>query len=391
MDLIDDDELNQKLQSINKKIDEDLNKSCQSVLQKIDEIKYKLSDNSISFIQEKKIFLRKFYEKKYNIIPKIQMIPENNDNHLNYFINVVLFILANIETLSQFCLEEKYKEILKKLGNNETHFITLFIDLIKNMYIAKNNNINITPIHNFLKSEINKDYISYECQNPSILINKILDYLEKDIKKTNEKNVITNNFSANLKTMKMCIKCQILTEINTEKKFIIDLYVKQTVKKDLPEEMVSIQKDLLKDEQLEKKKFPCPTCKQNMTVYRTIENSKNYLIFNIDRNKNVQNPIKIKYSTELKLTEEKDYDHVYELILALTDKNINILNQNANNNNINDQVNCVLFFKNFIKDKWYILVNGIYKDFHGNIKDELNKRTPNILIYKKKSIKYGKQ
>ena len=34
--------------------------------------------------------------------------------------------------------------------------------------------------------------------------------------------------------------------------------------------------------------------------------------------------MKIKYSTELKLTEEKndkEYEHEYELILALTDKN----------------------------------------------------------------------
>ena len=387
MDFI-DDELNQKLLSINKKNIDAFNKSCQNVFQKIDEIKYKLSDNAISFIQEKKHFLRQFYEKRYNIIPKIQMIPEDNNN-LNYFFNVVFFILANIETLTQFCLEEKYKEILKKLGNNGNHFITLFIDLIKNMYISKNNNINIAPIHAFLKSEINKDFISYDCQNPAILINKILDYLKKDIKKTDERNIITNNFSANLKTMKMCIKCKLIIEITTEKKFVIDLYVKETVKGDLKEDLNSIQKNLLKDEQLEKKHFPCPTCNQNMTVFRTIENSKNYLIFNIERNKNVKNPIKIKYLTNLILTEEKDYDHEYELILALTDKNINILNPN-DNNNINDQVNCVLFFKNFINNKWYCLTNGIYKDFDGNIIDELNKKNPNILIYKKKSIKYGK-
>lgn len=94
----------------------------------------------------------------------------------------------------------------------------------------------------------------------------------------------------------------------------------------------------------------------------------------------MENPIKIKYSTELKLTEEKndkEYEHEYELILALTDKN-------------NEQNNYILFFKNFINDKWYKLFNGKNEDIKENIKDEINKTNPNILIYKKKFIKLGK-
>ena len=42
-----------------------------------------------------------------------------------------------------------------------------------------------------------------------------------------------------------------------------------------------------------------------MTIFRAIDNPKNYLIFNINRNAQLKNPIKIKYSTVLKLTEEK--------------------------------------------------------------------------------------
>ena len=383
-----DDALDERLNSINQKFIEDIKKLTQKTFEQLEDTKYELTNICSLNMQEKKIFFKKFFEKKYNMIPKIQIVPENNNNNdLNYFINVVLFIFANLENVAQFCLEEKYKEILKKLDNNNNNFIVLFIDLIKNMYITKNNNINIEPIHNFLKSELNKDFISYLCQNPSILINKLLEYLYKDIKKTNERNIIKNNFLSTLKTMKFCTKCKLLIEIQTEKKFVMNLYLKETINKEIHEEMKSILKPLLLDEQLETKKFPCLTCKQDMTVYRTIENPKNYLIFNIEKSEKLKNPIKMKYSTNLKLTEvknEKEYEFEYELIMALTDKKTNVLNSKDNNNIINEQYNCALYFKNFIKDDWHRLINGKYEHFKGNIKNELNEKKPNILIYKKK-------
>jgi len=383
-----DDALDERLNLINQKFIEDMKKLTQKTFEQLEDTKYELTNICSLNMQEKKIFFKKFFEKKYNMIPKIQIVPENNnDNGLNYFINVVLFIFANLENLAQFCMEEKYKEILKKLDNNNNNFIVLFIDLIKNMYITKNNNINIEPIHNFLKSELNKDFISYLCQNPSILINKLLEYLYKDIKKTNERNIIKNNFLSTLKTMKFCTKCKLLIEIQTEKKFVMNLYLKETINKEIHEEMKSILKPLLLDEQLETKKFPCLTCKQDMTVYRTIENPKNYLIFNIEKSEKLKNPIKMKYSTNLKLTEvknEKEYEFEYELIMALTDKKTNVLNPKDNNNIINEQYNCALYFKNFIKDDWHRLINGKYEHFKGNIKNELNEKKPNILIYKKK-------
>lgn len=384
-----DDALDERLNSINQKFIEDIKKLTQKTFEQLEDTKYELTNICSLNMQEKKIFFKKFFEKKYNMIPKIQIVPENNNNNdLNYFINVVLFIFANLENVAQFCLEEKYKEILKKLdNNNNNNFIVLFIDLIKNMYITKNNNINIEPIHNFLKSELNKDFISYLCQNPSILINKLLEYLYKDIKKTNERNIIKNNFLSTLKTMKFCTKCKLLIEIQTEKKFVMNLYLKETINKEIHEEMKSILKPLLLDEQLETKKFPCLTCKQDMTVYRTIENPKNYLIFNIETSEKLKNPIKMKYSTNLKLTEvknEKEYEFEYELIMALTDKKTNVLNPKDNNNIINEQYNCALYFKNFIKDDWHRLINGKYEHFKGNIKNELNEKKPNILIYKKK-------
>ena len=384
-----DDALDERLNSINQKFIEDIKKLTQKTFEQLEDTKYELTNICSLNMQEKKIFFKKFFEKKYNMIPKIQIVPENNNNNdLNYFINVVLFIFANLENVAQFCLEEKYKEILKKLdNNNNNNFIVLFIDLIKNMYITKNNNINIEPIHNFLKSELNKDFISYLCQNPSILINKLLEYLYKDIKKTNERNIIKNNFLSTLKTMKFCTKCKLLIEIQTEKKFVMNLYLKETINKQIHEEMKSILKPLLLDEQLETKKFPCLTCKQDMTVYRTIENPKNYLIFNIEKSEKLKNPIKMKYSTNLKLTEvknEKEYEFEYELIMALTDKNTKVLNPKDNNNIINEQYNCALYFKNFIKDDWHRLINGKYEHFKGNIKNELNEKKPNILIYKKK-------
>ena len=132
MDIV-DDELNKKLKAIKKQIDEGIKNSFKNSAQKTEEIKNELINNYNFGIQEKKIFIKKFFEKEYNMIPKIQLIPDNM-NDLNYFINAILLMLANLETISQFCLEEKYKEITRKLPQkNDDYFIVLFI--IKNLLV----------------------------------------------------------------------------------------------------------------------------------------------------------------------------------------------------------------------------------------------------------------
>jgi len=120
-----------------------------------------------------------------------------------------------------------------------------------------------------------------------------------------------------------------------------------------------------------------------MNLSKSVENLKKYLIININREKESQNLIKLKYSS-LKLKGVDNKDNNFELISALCDINTNTGNiepnelKKINEKNGND---FKIFFKNFINDKWY--ANTEMKE-EIDIEKVLNEECkPNILIYKR--------
>ena len=372
-----DKELKDKLESIKKIFDERYKNSLKNINEKINGLKKYISDN------------KKLNENnRLNIIPKIRLIPsmDNPNELLNYFINVILFIFANLEITNELCLGEEYKEILKKLPQNgEKCFTNLFIDLVSNMKI-KNGNIDYQPIHNYLKNELKENYLN---QNPKFLIRKFLIMIENDINKVNLlKNIITDNFCFVLKKIKTCNKCKLNILISEEKKISADLFLKKSVSiKDMPKELKSNLKNLLLEKHM---KLFCPKCNENMDAYMKIEEPKKYLIFNLNKDEKIKNTMKLIYSNNINLTEEKDgkkYKYEYELISALANKKIKINDKDIID--INEQNKYILFMKNYINNKWYKYVNGKQKDIIGNIQEEINSKNPNILIYKQKSIKFG--
>jgi len=372
-----DKKLKDKLESIKKIFDERYKNSLKNINEKINGLKKYISDN------------KKLNENnRLNIIPKIRLIPsmDNPNELLNYFINVILFIFANLEITNELCLGEEYKEILKKLPQNgEKCFTNLFIDLVSNMKI-KNGNIDYQPIHNYLKNELKENYLN---QNPKFLIRKFLIMIENDINKVNLlKNIITDNFCFVLKKIKTCNKCKLNILISEEKKISVDLFLKKSVSiKDMPKELKSNLKNLLLEKHM---KLFCPKCNENMDAYMKIEEPKKYLIFNLNKDEKIKNTMKLIYSNNINLTEEKDgkkYKYEYELISALANKKIKINDKDIID--INEQNKYILFMKNYINNKWYKYVNGKQKDIIGNIQEEINSKNPNILIYKQKSIKFG--
>lgn len=372
-----DKEIKDKLESIKKIFDERYKNSLKNINEKINGLKKYISDN------------KKLNENnRLNIIPKIRLIPsmDNPNELLNYFINVILFIFANLEITNELCLGEEYKEILKKLPQNgEKCFTNLFIDLVSNMKI-KNGNIDYQPIHNYLKNELKENYLN---QNPKFLIRKFLIMIENDINKVNLlKNIITDNFCFVLKKIKTCNKCKLNILISEEKKISVDLFLKKSVSiKDMPKELKSNLKNLLLEKHM---KLFCPKCNENMDAYMKIEEPKKYLIFNLNKDEKIKNTMKLIYSNNINLTEEKDgkkYKYEYELISALANKKIKINDKDIID--INEQNKYILFMKNYINNKWYKYVNGKQKDIIGNIQEEINSKNPNILIYKQKSIKFG--
>ena len=372
-----DKKLKDKLESIKKIFDERYKNSLKNINEKINGLKKYISDN------------KKLNENnRLNIIPKIRLIPsmDNPNELLNYFINVILFIFANLEITNELCLGEEYKEILKKLPQNgEKCFTNLFIDLVSNMKI-KNGNIDYQPIHNYLKNELKENYLN---QNPKFLIRKFLITIENDINKVNLlKNIITDNFCFVLKKIRTCNKCKLNILISEEKKISVDLFLKKSVSiKDMPKELKSNLKNLLLEKHM---KLFCPKCNENMDAYMKIEEPKKYLIFNLNKDEKIKNTMKLIYSNNINLTEEKDgkkYKYEYELISALANKKIKINDKDIID--INEQNKYILYMKNYINNKWYKYVNGKQKDIIGNIQEEINSKNPNILIYKQKSIKFG--
>ena len=376
-------------------VDEKLKKKLETIGTEIDK-KYENAKNNINkTMNELTINLKKAKEKidknSINIIPKIKLIPDINNPKevINFFTNAILFLFSNLEIINEFCLGDEHKEILGKLPNkNEKYFIQIFIDLIYNMRKKLNRkNIDYQPIHNYLKDELKDNYLN---QNPKFLIRKFLIMIESDINKTNTKNnIITDNFCLNLKKIKKCNKCNLTILISEEKKLLLDLFQREEENKNDIKELKHELRNLLL-ESVDIKIF-CPKCNVNMDVFMKIEEPKKYLIFNLTKNEKIKNTEKLIYSNNITLTEEKEgkkYNYEYELISALADKNTKI--QDKDNIDINKQNKYILYFKNFINTKWYKLVNGKHEDILGNIQDDINKHNPNILIYKKKLIQFGK-
>lgn len=372
-----DDLLKQKLEAINKESEEAMKNSLNNIKKKIETTTKELKEKAYERIERREKFIKKFFvEPKYNLIPKIYLKPHQN-LQINTFINVILFSLANLETFTEFCLEENYKEILKNLpGKKEESFIVSFISFLKNSREFKNNNHDYKTIHSCLERKLGNNYIS---QDPEFLIRNILDFLVKDLISANKiKNIITNNFQFTLKTIKTCNRCKLLIHISNKEQLLVDLFFKKPEEK-IQERFLSVFKSLLIDKETEDKKEPClGGCGHNMAFSRIIENPKKYLILNLNRKYDPNYEMKLIYSTSLKLTEEKEdikYEHEYDLILALTDKKINDIN------------NYKLYFKNFVNEKWYKYVSGDPQEIQGNIQDDISNQNPNILIYKKKSVK----
>ena len=373
----DNEDLQEKLEAVNKELKEAMENSLNYIKNKIEVTSKELKENAYERIERRERFIKKFFlEKKYNLIPKIYLKSHQN-LQINTFINVVLFSLANLETFTEFCLEENYKEILKKLpGKKEESFIVSFISFIKDSREFKNKNHDYITIHSCLEKKLGNNYMS---QDPEFLIRNILDFLVNDLKSANKiKNIITNNFQFTLKNIKTCSRCELLINISNEEQLLADLFFKKPEEK-IQEPFLSVFKSLLIDKETEDKKEPCiGGCGKNMAFSRIIENHKKYLILNINRKYDPNNEMKLTYSTTLKLTEEKrdiKYEHEYDLILAITDKNIN---------DINDYK---LYLKNFINDTWYKYVSGDPSVIQGNMMDEISNQNPNIFIYKKKSVK----
>ena len=354
-----------------------------NISKKIESSKKEISERLI----EKKNFLKKL--KDIRGIPNIR-IRFNSEINLNYIINPILFCLANLEIFNEFILSEKKQEIFSKF-QGQNSLTVLFFHLLEEMRNINVISTNEISIHNFLGDKLE----NYLTQDPGVIIKSILSLIDEEMKLININienrfsNLIPNNFSITMKTIKKCNACLHKEEISKEKKYVIDLFLFHT-DFNIVEPLQSVFNNLLSEnDELNVDKI-CKMCGYETIIIKEIENLNKYLIINLNREKDPNNTMKLIYSETLNLIEEKEdgtnKKYQYKLISVLSDINSNIKNlamaQQLNIIQIN-KICFKIFFRNFINDKWYKILDNEPPKLFENIEEEINKFMPNILIYKR--------
>lgn len=354
-----------------------------NISKKIESSKKEISERMI----EKKNFLKKL--KDIRGIPNIR-IRFNSEINLNYIINPILFCLANLEIFNEFILSEKKQEIFSKFQGQNSLTILFFhlLEEMRNINVISTNEISI---HNFLGTKLE----NYLTQDPGVIIKSILSLIDEEMKLININienrfsNLIPNNFSITMKTIKKCNACLHKEEISKEKKYVIDLFLFHT-DFNIVEPLQSVFNNLLSEnDELNIDKL-CKRCRYETIIIKEIENLNKYLIINLNREKDPNNTMKLIYSETLNLIEEKEdgtnKKYQYKLISVLSDINSNIKNlaiaQQLSIIQIN-KISFKIFFRNFINDKWYKILDNETPKLFENIEEEINKFMPNILIYKR--------
>jgi hypothetical protein len=354
-----------------------------NISKKIESSKKEISERMI----EKKNFLKKL--KDIRGIPNIR-IRFNSEINLNYIINPILFCLANLEIFNEFILSEKKQEIFSKF-QGQNSLTVLFFHLLEEMRKINVISTNEISIHNFLGDKLE----NYLTQDPGVIIKSILSLIDEEMKLANINienrfsNLIPNNFSITMKTIKKCNACLHKEEISKEKKYVIDLFLFHT-DFNIVEPLQSVFNNLLSEnDELNIDKL-CKRCRYETIIIKEIENLNKYLIINLNREKDPNNTMKLIYSETLNLIEEKEdgtnKKYQYKLISVLSDINSNINNlamaQQLSIIQIN-KISFKIFFRNFINDKWYKILDNEPPKLFENIEEEINKFMPNILIYKR--------
>ena len=354
-----------------------------NISKKIESSKKEISERMI----EKKNFLKKL--KDIRGIPNIR-IRFNSEINLNYIINPILFCLANLEIFNEFILSEKKQEIFSKF-QGQNSLTVLFFHLLEEMRNINVISTNEISIHNFLGDKLE----NYLTQDPGVIIKSILSLIDEEMKLININienrfsNLIPNNFSITMKTIKKCNACLHKEEISKEKKYVIDLFLFHT-DFNIVEPLQSVFNNLLSENDEFNIDKLCKRCRYETIIIKEIENLNKYLIINLNREKDPNNTMKLIYSETLNLIEEKEdgtnKKYQYKLISVLSDINSNIKNlamaQQLSIIQIN-KISFKIFFRNFINDKWYKILDNEPPKLFENIEEEINKFMPNILIYKR--------
>ena len=353
-----DEELNKKLEGINKQIEEALKNSNDRLNQKI-----KLS------IKEFKKKMKKKKEQNLKNIRVVPFIQINQVEGLNYVINPTLLVLASLKVFKNFIYAEETKEILKRIYQMDNqNFIIYFNGLMISMRDDRNKNPDYQPIHLYFK-QLNME-INYMSPDPAKWFNLILRLIKNniDIVKANDlENIITKKFEFNLCKMEKCDTCEYSKKYPQKGQFLINLNLHSD--EAYAEELNNVFNIFALGER-KLSQSACPKCTLHLYEYILFDKTSKYLIINVKR-QNDKMTLTLEENLKIYDDSEKN-EYEYEITSSLT-----IINANYS----------IIFIHDFINNRWYKIVQGALSNIDKNIREEISKQNPNILIYKKISKK----
>ena len=320
----------------------------------------------------------------------VNLVPINNSNKL---INPILICLSNIDIFMNLGFIKDKKGIIKSVNKLINYnLFSPFSELMFKLWTSKGGKCDPKDVYLQLQL-LMKDH--FKEGDPGYIINFILKQLDEEINLSqdfltdkNIKGIIENNFSISVIKTYTCRTFEKDNKIK-EKENVLNLYINEP---DIITNIGGINRSTFEDfsfliiKEFNAKKH-CEHCKMNheLRVGEIIDELSNYVIINLNREKDPIRKMNFIYPKKFKLQEiskeTKNKNSSYGLISVIMDNKI----QQYNEEEIILEPEIVKFktySKNFNDNKWYLYTEEEITPVE-NEDEIINTKNALILVYKK--------
>jgi hypothetical protein len=277
-------------------------------------------------------------------------------NDANPLINLIIQCLTNIKTFCAYYVNpEKEEKILSKSNKNpyDTYLGPEYLQLLKDIWGDQRKEYFPTEIHKKLKELMKNNYNS---NNSAFIMEFILNQLyfelnldnsqaiklekveDKDLKCLPNNKILNASYSF-IKTKKICLFCQKTVDDYYIVSPVVNIYLDANNGKSNKYSLENNLNELLIERNVRNVDY-CIQCKrqQNINIFKYINQSKEIIIFHIDRKNDPNHNISLSYGYSMKLLNEQ-----YKLITVIKD---------LPSNNV---ISCsyIAYIRSFSNHNWY--------------------------------------
>ena len=283
-------------------------------------------------------------------------------NDANPLINLIIQCLTNIKTFCAYYVNpEKEEKILSKSNKNpyDAYLGPAYLQLLRDIWGDQRKEYFPTEIHKKLKELMKNNYNS---NNSAFIMEFILNQLYLELNPDNNQvinleyvknkkclpsNKILNASYSYIKTIKKCLSCQNTVDEYYIVSPVINIYLDANNGKSNKYSLENNLNELLIERNVRNVDY-CIQCKrqQNINIFKYINQSKEIIIFHIDRKNDPNHNISLSYGYSMKLLNEQ-----YKLITVIKDL--------PSNNVISGSY--VAYIRSFFNHKWYSYDNNDIK------------------------------